>query len=236
MPRFLQAVALYALCANVVAAPIVGSGVDKTESRAVSDFHALALGIPASVTIRQGASEGLTITGDDNILPLLETRVTKGVLDIQWADRRADVRIRKLDIVVDAKAIDALTVGGTGSIRAAALTTRALTATVGGSGSLAVDKLDTDALKTTVAGSGEIRTAGRADKLEATLAGSGRLGAASLQTRDAHLTLQGSPDATVRVRDALTVTVAGSGSVTYYGKPRVTQTVMGSGTVRNAAD
>jgi hypothetical protein len=40
----------------------------------------------------------------------------------------------------------------------------------------------------------------------------------------------------VRVRDALTVTVAGSGSVVYYRKPKITQTLMGSGSVRNAGD
>ena len=81
-------------------------------------------------------------------------------------------------------------------------------------GTITIDKLDADALKATIGGSGTLSAGGRADRLDGTLAGSGRLSAPSLQTRDAQLALQGSPEATVRVRDTLAVTIAGSGSVT----------------------
>ena len=236
MPRLSHLVLLCALPVTALAAPVVGSGVAKTETRAVSGIHGVALGISANLEIRQGTSEGLTITGDDNVVPLVQTNVTNGVLEIRWKERNVDVRFKKLDIVLDAKTIDGLTLGGSGSIHAASLTTPALNATIGGSGSIALDKLDSDTLKATIGGSGQLSAAGRADKLDAALAGSGQLSAAHLQSRNALLALQGSPEATVRVRDALTVTVAGSGSVTYYGKPRITQTIMGSGSVRNAGD
>ena len=211
-------------------------GVPKTETRDAKGFHAIALAIPASVEIREGASEGVSITGDDNVVPLIETKVANGVLEIRWVDRGADVRPGKLDIVVDARTIDAITIGGTGRIHAASLSARSPNATIGGSGQIAVDNLDADALKATIGGSGQLLVAGRADKLEAAIAGSGRLSAEKLQTRNAQLALQGSPEATVRVKDALSVTVAGSGTVDYYGKPKVTQTIMGSGTIRNAGE
>jgi Putative auto-transporter adhesin, head GIN domain len=237
MKRLASLLLLCALPFIASAAPVVGSGVAKTEARPVSGFHRIALGISANLELRQGTSEGLTITGDDNVLPLVETKVTNGVLEIRWAERNVQVRFEKLDIVVDAKNVDGLTIGGSGSIHAASLSTRALNATIGGSGSIALDKLDTDALKATIGGSGQLSVAGgRADKLDASLAGSGKLASANLTSRDALLALHGSPQATVRVRDALTVTVAGSGSVAYYGKPRITQSVMGSGSVRNAGD
>jgi hypothetical protein len=236
MTRISILVLFWALPVTVLAAPVAGSGVAKTETRSVSGFHHVALGVPASLEIRQGTSEGITITGDDNVLPLVETKVTKGVLEIRWKERNMDVRFKKLEIVVDAKAVDSLTLGGSGSIHAATLSSRALMATIGGSGSIAVDKLDADALKATIGGSGQLTAAGRADKLDATLAGSGRLAASGLQSTDARLALEGSPEASVRVRDALTVTIAGSGSVAYYGKPKVTQTIMGSGSVRNAGE
>jgi hypothetical protein len=236
MPRLSVLLLLCTLPLTALAAPVVGSGVAKTETRPVSGFHQVALGISARLEIRQGTSEGLTITGDDNVLPLVQTKVTNGVLEINWKERNVDARFDKLEIVLDARSVDGLTLGGSGNIHAIALTTRALNATIGGSGSIAIDKLDADALKATIGGSGQLSAAGRADKLDATLAGSGRLAAANLQSRDARLALQGSPEATVRVRDALTLTIAGSGSVTYYGKPRITQTLMGSGSVRNAGD
>ena len=236
MPRLVEFVVLCAFPVAVIAAPVVGSGTARTETRAASGFRGIAVAIPASVEIRQGASEGVTITAEENVLPLVETKVVDGVLSIQWRDRNAEVRAHKLEVVVDAKAVDKLTVGGSGSLHARSLAAPALSATIGGSGSITIDKLETDALRATIAGSGQLTAAGRAHRLDATLAGSGGLAAANLQARDAQLALQGSADATVRVRDSVAVTIAGSASVTYYGKPKVAQTVMGSGSVRSAGD
>src|SRR4030095_7851383 len=87
MTRISLLVFLCALPAAAVAAPVVGSGVAKTETRPVSGIHSIALGISANLEIRQGTSEGLTITGDDNVLPLVETNVTNGVLEIRWKER-----------------------------------------------------------------------------------------------------------------------------------------------------
>jgi len=232
----MQFVALCALPAVACAAPVVGSGVPRTETRAASGFHGVSLAIPASVEIRQGASEGVAITGDDNVVPLIETKVANGTLEIRWADRRTDVRHTRLEIVVDARTLDALSLGGSGRMHAASLSTRSLDATIGGSGQIGIDRLDTDALKATIGGSGQLAVAGRADRLDAALAGSGRLSAGQLQARDAQIALHGSPDATARVRDTLAVTLAGSGSLTYYGKPKLSQTTMGSGSVRSAGD
>lgn len=236
MKTLTQFVALCVLPAVACASPVAGSGVTRTETRAVSGFHGVSLGIPASVEIRQGESEGVTITGDDNVVPLIETKVANGTLEIRWADRRTEVRSTKLEIVVDAKALDTLALGGSGRMHAASLSTRMLNATIGGSGEIGIDRLDTDALKATIGGSGQLAVAGRADRLDAALAGSGRLSAGQLQARDAQIALQGSPDAAVRVRDALAVAIAGSGSLTYYGKPKLSQTTMGSGSVRSAGN
>ena len=236
MRRLMQLVVLCLLAGTALAASVVGSGVAATQTRPAAGFHGVALAIPATVEIRQGGAEGVAITADDNVLPLIEARVSNGTLEIRWVDRATGVRTGKIAIVVQARSIDALTVGGSGSMRTASLATASLNATLGGSGTITIDKLDADALKATIGGSGTLSAAGRADKLDGTLAGSGRLTAQSLQTRDAQLALQGSPEATVRVRDTLAVTIAGSGSVTYYGKPRVTQTIMGSGTLRGAGE
>ena len=191
MKRSVQLFVLCLLAGAAGAAPVVGSGVATTQSRAAAGFHALALAIPATVELRQGATEGVTITGDDNVVPLVETRVKDGTLEIRWADRATEVRTGKIAIVVDARSIDAITVGGTGSVHAASLSTPSLVATLGGAGSINVERLDADALKATIGGSGTLSAGGRADRLDATLAGSGRLSAAALQARDAQLALQG---------------------------------------------
>lgn len=216
---------------------IKGSGVSKTETRGAEGFHAVSLGIDARVELRQGDSEGVTVTGDDNIVPLVETVVEKGTLKIRWpADRHFSVTYKKLDIVVNLKDIDGIRLGGSGDIHGAKLKTGTLHAQLAGSGDILLDALDADALQGSIAGSGTLKAAGRADMVEFTLAGSGDFIAPRLESRRVTISVQGSADAIVWATESLTATIAGSGDVKYYGKPQVTQTVAGSGTVRRARD
>lgn len=216
---------------------IRGSGVVWTETREISGFRGIALDVPANVTLRQGGREGVAITGDDNVVPLVETVVERGTLRIRWARRGAcAVEFKSLDIVVDARTIDALAVRGSGRIRAARLEAGELQAAVDGSGRIAFETLDADRLEVAIRGNGRFAAAGRADSLDATLAGSGELEAAKLESRRVRVVLNGSARATVWADDALGAAIAGSGEVRYYGKPRVSQTVAGSGRIRPAAD
>ncbi|HYR01592.1 MAG TPA: head GIN domain-containing protein [Casimicrobiaceae bacterium] len=216
---------------------IRGSRVVTSETRPIGGFPGIALDVPASVTLRQGEREGVTITGDDNVVPLVETVVERGTLRIRWARRGGyTVDFESLDIVVDARTIDALAVRGAGRIRAAGLKAGDLQATVDGSGRIVCETLDADSLKVAIHGNGRFAAGGRAGSLDATLAGSGELEAAKLESRRVRVMLNGSARATVWADDALSAAIAGSGEVRYYGKPRVSQTVAGSGRIRPAAD
>src|SRR5512140_3219381 len=59
-----------------------GSGNVISETRNVSDFHAIDISYPAQVFIKQGAKESLKVEAEDNLLPKLKTRVSNGVLEI----------------------------------------------------------------------------------------------------------------------------------------------------------
>jgi hypothetical protein len=216
---------------------VTGSGVAKTESRNVIGFRGIVLGVTASVEVRQGAVEGITLTGDDNIVPLVETVVEDGTLKIRWVRKgNFSPAYSSLSIVIDAKNVDSLTVGGAGHVRAAKLASSRLKVTIGGSGDVALPALDVDTFSITIGGSGTLSAAGRADVLEATLAGSGALSAPKLDARRARVTMQGSGRADVWAQESLDATIAGSGEIVYRGRPQVHQTVVGSGTVVRAAD
>jgi len=244
--RFLAALALSAVLAllpcRAHAWPwdsemIKGSGVSKTDTRNVSGFRGVSLGIDARVELRQGDTEGLTITGDDNIVPLVETVVEKGMLKIRWpVDKHFSLSYRRLDIVVNLKDIDGIRLGGSGYIHAARLRTDTLQTQLAGSGDILLDALDVDTLQGSIAGSGKLKAAGRADTVEFTLAGSGDFVAPKLESRRVSVSVQGSADAIVWATESLTATIAGSGDVRYYGKPQVTRTVAGTGRVHQARD
>lgn len=216
---------------------IKGSGVSRTDSRNVSGFRGVSLGIDARVELRQGDTEGVTITGDDNIVPLVETVVEKGMLKIRWpVDKHFSLTYRRLDVVVNLKDIDAIRLGGSGYIHAARLKTGKLQASLAGSGDILLDALDAESLQGSIAGSGKLKAAGRTETVEFTLAGSGDFVAPKLESHRVSISVQGSADAIVWATESLTATIAGSGDVRYYGKPQVTKTVAGSGSVQRARD
>ena len=84
---------------------VAGSGKITTATREVQGFTRVDVRYPAQVTITQGTSESLTITGDDNLLPQLDTRVSGGVLTIEnhelsWNRRVNSTRTVQINITV----------------------------------------------------------------------------------------------------------------------------------------
>ena len=238
---FVRALVIGALLAlstvHATAETIVGSGVMRTESREVSGFRGIALGVPARLELRQGASDGLSITGDDNVVARVETVVKNGTLEIRWADKRnVSTSNIRLDIVVSARNVEALAIAGSGQVHAARLTTGNLHASLDGSGGVAIDALEARSVVASINGSGDLKAAGRAESLEVAIAGSGQLIAPKLESRNATITLAGSGDATLGTSQTLAATVVGSGNVKYYGAPDVRRTIVGSGRVVRAGE
>lgn len=234
--------ALTALAIAVPAAPalaaggwgwekVQGSGRIKTETRALGHFNGVSMGLPGRLELRIGNTESVTIETDDNLLPLIATVIENGSLQIRSSKRNIDAR--HLTIVVQAKGVDNLALGGSGSIDADALRGAKVMIDLGGSGTIKLKGVDSDALTVVLGGSGDLKVGGGATrKLSLSIAGSGDVDLGKLQSGDASVNIAGSGEATISVRDNLNVTIAGSGDVNYYGDPKVSKTAIGSGSAR----
>ena len=68
---------------------IRGSGVAKEETRPVEAFHALEAEniLEVTVAVTHGAKPSLKISGDDNLVPLIESTVRDGVLILRIKDQ-----------------------------------------------------------------------------------------------------------------------------------------------------
>ena len=224
--------ALSFLAMPALAETVRGSGVMKTETRQVSGITGIGLGIAAKVEVKIGATESVTIEADDNLLPLIETTVKRGELVIKAARRNLNLESKSIRIVVQAKAIDELSIGGSGSIRADQLRASKMKLDIGGSGSIDVKRLDADRVEVSIGGSGDVNLAGAVKKIEASIAGSGNVAAPGLVADEAEVTVAGSGDAKLAVRTKLDVTIAGAGAIGYYGDPVVKRTIIGSGAIK----
>jgi hypothetical protein len=209
---------------------VTGSGRIQVETRSPGHFNGVALDLPADLELRIGATESITLETDDNLLPMIETTIDNGTLHIRPSKSRLNFDTRRLKIVVQAKAIDKLALGGSGSINADPLRAARLTIDVKGSGSINVKGIDADALSVSLSGSGDLTVGGgAASTLSLSIAGSGDVDLGKLRSVNATVSIAGSGDTTISARDTLSVTIAGSGDVNYYGDPRISKTVLGSG-------
>ena len=217
--------------AKVFGAVTVGSGSLATETRAAIDFQEIAVAGSMKVLLRQSDREGLEVTADGNLLPLIETRVSNGVLQIE-NKRGANYTTRNpVTVTVNFVALKVLSLGGSGSIASAGLKGSKLTVSLGGSGDVKLTDLQLSALQVSLGGSGSFAATGRSTKLNVSVGGSGGVLTERLDADDVSVSVAGSGDAVVRANRTLDVSVAGSGDVVYSGDAVARSSIAGSGKV-----
>ena len=212
---------------------VQGNGNIVKQTRDLSSFDGLELGMPGSVEVRIGNNpEGVTIEVDDNLQPLIETVVEGGILKIRPVRKELQLSSRSMKILVHARKLESISVGGSGTVDAENLRAQRLTLNVGGSGSINVRGLESESVKVALGGSGNLKASGSTEHLAVSIGGSGKVATGQLQTRNVSVSIGGSGQATVWAKQSLSVSVAGSGDVSYYGDPQVSKSIMGSGSIR----
>jgi len=209
---------------------IRGKGPVKTESRNVSDFHAIELNVAAEVEVKISDNYFVEVEAQENLLPVLKTEVENGTLKIYFDENVSyskDLRIR-----VSAPAFDAFAVAGSGTLRALApVRSEKMNLSVAGSGEIFVPEGDFGTLKTSISGSGGIELGGKADSMTSEISGSGDVKAKAFTANDLQASIAGSGSVTCDVARTLKADIAGSGDVFYSGSPAVNADVSGSGKV-----
>ena len=208
--RWRRALAVLAVGSVVTAcSATAGSGQLATQSRQVSGFTSVELTGVGELSIDQTGTESLTVSAEDNLLPLLTSRVEGDTLILGKKPNTRIVTTKPITYTLTMKDITGLAVSGSGTINAPELTTAAL--------------------RIEISGSGVITTAGNADDQSLEISGSGRYLADGLTSKTTTAEISGSGTANVVASNALDVKISGSGTLTYSGNPQVSQTVSGSG-------
>ena len=250
-------VSLLAACTITIGNRTAGSGNVITEKRPVEDFTAIDLSCSADVIIAQGEPLAVSIEGEDNILPLVETRVSGDTLNIDVKRNSSYSITRPLTVhitVPELKSIRSTGSGdvemgdwaaedaevettGSGDVNIAGWVGSDLKLTTTGSGDINIGSLEASALTARLSGSGDISIdRGSAGNLTVRTSGSGDYHGAEVQSRAVEATTSGSGGITVWATDDLSAATSGSGDIQYYGSPEVDKTDTGSGSVEKLGD
>ncbi len=208
---------------------VSGSGNVITENRPVSGFGRVRLEIPANLDIQQGSAEALSVSGEDNLLPLLITDVSGGELVIKFKPFTSARPTRPIEINLTVKNLDALALSSSGNVTVHPITTGDFHLGLSSSGKVEIEEIQADQITVDVSSSGEILVKGTANRLDLNITSSGSFDAGDLQVQDAQVRVSSSGEATIWVVENLDVNITSSGNIAYYGNPRVNQDITSSG-------
>ena len=220
--------------ATIALTSVVGSGHVIDDERAVSSFVTLRMAGPIDVRLRAAARERVVVRADDNIAPLIETRVVPGerpALEINMQPVSSMRPSRTPIVIVEFRALEDISMRGSGDLQADRIQADRFALSMSGSGDARIESLKTMQFAASLSGSGDLTVAGNADEQAFRLAGSGDVAASRLSGRRVIISIAGTGDAVVNASEALEATISGSGGIAYIGSPRIVQQISGTGRV-----
>ena len=216
-----------------------GSGEIISEARTLDEFSSVSVDYPAEITIKQGNTQSVTITTDDNLMPQLETQVSGGELHIQQKNLPFSQRVnpsKAVQITLIVKDLTHISFPSAGTLTVDGLKTDSLSVDTSGAGKITLTDLNLQTLSADLSGAGDIEASGTAQNLDLNISGVGSFNGQDLATTDAGVTVSGVGNATLWVTHHLTANISGVGSINYYGSPNVSSNVSGLGKVTQSGN
>ena len=206
-----------------------GDGRKVTQPRAVGEWKAVRLEGSLDVRVKVGAPASVAVTIDENLQPLVETRLEGDTLVIRTT---GPMHCQGESLVeLSTPSLRGFAIEGSGDVRIEG-GQGDLQLSVSGSGDLAW-KGTAGKLQVDVEGSGDVTLAGAAVEARLEVAGSGDIHARELSAGSATVGVAGSGDVEITLSGgALSAEVAGSGDVRWYGTAQVVKaSASGSGEI-----
>jgi hypothetical protein len=189
---------------------ITGSGVRKREKRDLSPFTSITTDGAFDVQVVSQQPQSLEIEGDDNLLALVATDVSNGVLRIK--NLRGYSTNDPVKIKISIPNIDGVTANGAGTIE--------------------ISGVKNDKLEINSNGAPTIKVSGETKALAIDANGAGKIDAHKLHAENAEVEAKGVARVEVFASDQLNVTVSGPSTVIYDGDPNLNQTINGPGSIK----
>ncbi|MBX9583390.1 MAG: DUF2807 domain-containing protein [Gemmataceae bacterium] len=217
--------------AHLMTERVHGSGVVATEPRPVGNVAQVELEGVGELVVTRSDRPGLSVTADDNLLPLLETVSAGNKLVLRVRDGVNITTHAPIVYRLSVRSLEKVAVTGAGSVSGDGLAGDELAVKVTGAGNVALTGLDVRDLKVSLSGAGNATLGGTAGSFTAKVSGAGKVKAADLKAGAVDANISGAGGMTVWATDSLKARVSGAGGVKYKGTPSVERKVSGAGSV-----
>ena len=174
-----------------------GSGNVVMDKRGISGFKAVEVGGVLLVEITAQKEFGVEVEADDNLLPLIKTEVSDGVLKIS-AERK---------------------ISSTGPIRIRIFAPNIDNLEVSGAANVTVNDVKNSEFTIDSSGASKIKISGETGKLTMDVSGATKIDAENLKAVDATVDASGASNVTVNVLGELRAEASGASRILYTGTP-----------------
>jgi len=194
---------------------VSGNGNVVTQDRNVPAFTGIEVSCSADVYIKQGGSQAVKVKADENLLNLIKTDVSGGVLEI---DIDGNIRNAKImEVYVTVVNLDKVRINGSGDVKSEGIIKgMSCEIDINGSGDVNLE-LDVKSLESSINGSGDVDVSGVSGAFKLRVAGSGDFTAEQLRLTNGNINVQGSGDIKLSgSADKIIIDHSASGDVNLY--------------------
>jgi Putative auto-transporter adhesin, head GIN domain len=200
---------LMAGCVQVNFNGVVGSGPLETETRAVAAFSRVSAGGGVKVEVTIGPTQSVELEAQANLLPIIETQVREGTLEISSTENYSAPR--GITVTITVPAIDGITLSGGAQGR--------------------ISGLGADRLQADVSGGAALRGDGVVATLEISASGGAQVHLFDVAATAVELSASGGAQLEVTAAERVSGAASGGSRVTVHGDATVDVSTSGGSSV-----
>jgi hypothetical protein len=206
---------------NLDSISVSGSGTTATEERSVRSFIALKVSGGIEVELTQSDNESLVITADDNVLPLIESIVSDGVLRIRLKEPVRNAGTMKA--FVSFKKLEAIEVSGAVRLKGTnPMTFENLGIEGSGASEIRLDIM-ASGLKAEMSGASSITVKGTSKNSRIDASGASKVYASELETETTYVDASGASIIEIWATSQVKADASGASGIRYKGRPEQVQ-------------
>jgi hypothetical protein len=210
---------------------IRGEGSSINETKNLRGFNAISLAIDANVAYTQDSIYKVEITGQKNIVAVMDVKVENGELKIEFKRNVWDHN--DLNIVVHSPHMNQLKITGDGNINVLnTINENNMDLVISGIGNISIATASIQSININLSGSGDAKiNGGTCKNAYFKISGIGTIRSEFMTANYAEANISGVGDIYLNALETLRVNISGSGDVKYKGKPSITSEISGIGKV-----
>lgn len=202
----------------------------------VGSYEKVRVDGPFEVRIVTGASPGVKLTGDRELIERVAVQANGASLTVRlgnggWGERFVSASAAPPVITLSTPRLTNLAIAAGARATANRLAGQQVAVSVHGAGSLTIDRLDADQFTASLLGSGALTVSGQANRARLVSDGTPTIDAAKLVVKDLDVQLSGLGETTAFARQTASVTSNGLGKVTVRGPATCTIRAVAGGPV-----